>query len=155
VKIHNSRTAMLLAAAALILGELVGCATTPDTTAQAGIAVLVDAATGVTIQQAGTDPAVQAARAREVVSIAQELEQFAAGQSVTLPQLTAKLDELIQQAKLGPADVLAANTFVAALESIVGQELKSNPNATNVQATVSLVLQDVQTAARLYLPPGG
>lgn len=133
---------------------LPGCKTVPTANQQAGITVLVDAATGVVVQKGTSDPAVWASRARQITAIAGQLEALDTGSTATLPALTQALEQLIAKAHLGPADLLAANTFVATLEQLITAQVKAAPSTSATQATVLLVLQDVIQAASVYETTG-
>lgn len=126
---------------------LAACALTPAQ--NAAVSVLVDAAVGVAVQHDTKDPAVMAKRAAQVVSIAGQLKALDGGVIATLPLVTAALQPLLVKANLGPADLLAANVLVAALSQVINAQVNPSSGQT---AAIQTILQDVITAASLYLP---
>lgn len=134
-------------AAAFLLG-FTGCKTAPTATQQSGIAIAVDLAAGFGIQQGSTDPGVWKARATQFKTIATQLKTLNDAGTATLATLAGDLQPLI--AKLPPADVLAANTLVAALTPYLNQQLAGNPTVANTQAAVDLILQAVIDACTVY-----
>lgn len=140
----------LIGALCAIVVALAGCASTPTQNQQVGAAVLIDAAVGYAVQNGTSDATVWAERAVKIVSIAHALQAVASDQTVTLVSLTAALNPLLDQAKLKPAERLAANTLVATLSQLIEQK-KDQTSPTVI--TIQLVLKDVVDAASVYLPP--
>jgi hypothetical protein len=136
----------LILAALCAVAALSGCKTLPNATQQAAASVVVDVAAGLAIQQGSPDPAVWKARAIGFKAIATVLLQK--NSATTLASLQAELLPLV--AKLGPADVLAANALVAALTPVLQQQLGANPTVANTQAAVAVVLNDIITACNAY-----
>jgi hypothetical protein len=150
--VQKSFLLMVLLVPALLgisLGSLLeGCASLPTNTAQqAGVSAAIDVAVGIAVQ-AGEPQGAWAPRAAAFEKAAKSLQAVNAAGATTLATLAADLQPFI--AKLGPADVLAANALVGALQPILTALLGSNPTAGNVQKDIALVLQDVITACALY-----
>lgn len=137
-----------LATGALASLPLVACKTLPTGAQQAGIAAAVDIAAGLAIQQGSTDPAVWKVRATQFEAAARSLLAVNAAGPTSLQTIMADIQPFV--AKLGPADVLAANALVAALTPIVQQQLGANPTLANTQQEISLILQDVIAACSAY-----
>lgn len=137
-----------LAVFALAGTAVVACKTLPSATAQSGIAAAVDIATGLAVQNGSTDPAVWKARATQFEQAAKALQAINAAGPTSLQTILADLQPHI--AKLGPADVLAANALVAALAPILQAQLGSNPTLANTQAEIALILGDVIAACTAY-----
>ncbi len=138
----------------MLLGFMVGlsaCSTNPTAQQQIATTVLVDTAVGVAIQNGTSDRAVWASRANQIVMIATQLQLVAKSDSATLPMLTAALQPLLAKANLGPADMLAANVLVTALGQLIQQNIGSVNTTT--QQVIQNVLNDVITAASVYVPP--
>lgn len=139
-----------------ILGLIIGlsaCSTTPTAQQQIATTVLVDAAVGVAIQNGTSDRSVWASRANQIVSIATALQTVAKDSTATLPALSAALQPLLAKSNLGPADQLAANALISTLGQLIQQNL-GNVNTTT-QQVIQQVLNDVITAASIYVPTGG
>lgn len=132
----------------IALGTFVGCKTTPTATQQAAASVVVDVAAGFAIQNGSSDATVWKARAAQFKAIAVTLQQINSSGQATLATLQADLAPLI--AKLGPADVLAANALVAAITPFLQQQLQANPTVANTQQAIAQVLQDVINACTAY-----
>lgn len=143
------RLAFCMALLTALFG-LPGCKTTPTANQQLGLAVLVDAAVGIAVQNGSQDPAVWAERAAKVLSIAKQLQAIDQGEVATLPALTAALGPLIDQAKLAPAERLAANALITALAQVIQQN--ANNASLPTQAAIQIVLADVIMAASVYVP---
>lgn len=137
---------MLLAAASMV--GLSACKTAPTQTQQSAISIAVDLATGFAIQQGSNDLTVWKSRATQFKAIAIEVEKVNNAGTLTLATLEADLQPLI--AKLGPADVLAANALVAALTPYVNQQVAANPTVANIQAAIELLLEAVITTCTQY-----
>lgn len=133
--------------AILTLGVAVSCKTLPTGSQQAGINAAVDIAVGLAVQE-GQPQAAWAPRAAQFEAAAKALATVNAAGPTSLQSLMADLQPYI--AKLGPADVLAANALVAALTPIVQAQLGTNPTLANTQAEISLILQDVIAACSAY-----
>lgn len=144
-----ARLGLLIPLAAIAsLAALVACKTLPTGSQQAGIAAAVDIAAGLAIQQGSSDPAVWKARAAQFEAAAKALQSVNAAGPTTLQAIMADLQPYI--AKLGPADVLAANALVAALTPIIQQQLGTNPTLATTQAEIALILGDVISACAAY-----
>lgn len=142
---------LLVICVAFLLG-LGGCTSTPTTQQQVGTTVLVDAAVGVAVQNGSSDQTVWVARAKQIVSIAKQLQALDNGETATLPALTSALQPLLAKANLGPADQLAANVLITALSQVIQQNI-GNVNTTT-QQVIQQVLSDVINAADVYIPAG-
>lgn len=127
---------------------LAACKTLPTPNEQAGITVAVDIATGAAIQNGGGSSTSWATRAKSFKAIAVEVKATNDAGTATLATLAADLAPLI--AKLPPADQLAAHTLVAALTPFLNQEIQSNPQLQNTQATLDLILQAVIDSCSAY-----
>lgn len=140
---------VLVATAALVVG---GCSffqkLPTNTTTQAAVAAAIDIAVGVAVQQGSNDQAVWKARAAQFESAAKAVQAVNAAGVSSLTTLQADLQPFI--AKLGPADVLAANALVAALTPILQQLIGTNPTVGTVQTDVGLVVADVINACKVY-----
>lgn len=145
-----ARIAVALAAASLAV--LAACSSSPTTTQAAELAVAIDLVTGAAVQQGTSDQAVWKLRAVTFKSAATTLKAVNdAGAGATLATLQADLAPLI--AKLGPADVLAANALVTALTVIIQQQIGTGTAAGKLaatQATVDIILSDVISACAAY-----
>lgn len=131
-----------------VAGSLVGCATTPTQNEQTAVTVAVDIAAGYAIQQGTSDPVVWKARAVNFKTIALQLQTVNNGGTATLATLAADLQPMI--VKLGPADVLAANALVAALQPYLTEQQTTGSNVANAQAHVALILTAVINACVAY-----
>jgi len=138
----------LILAALCAVAALPGCKTLPTPNQQAAAAVIIDVAAGVAIQQGSPLPAVWKVRAAAFKSIATTMLAADQGGTVTLATLQADLQPLI--AKLGPADVLAANALVTALGPVLQQQLGANPTVGATQQAVAMVLNDIIAACNAY-----
>jgi len=141
---------MLVAVLALV--GLFGCATKPTPTQQLGLDALTSAAVSITVQRDSSDPAVWAKRARLILSVAHQLEPLATDEAVSVPALAAAVGPLLDQAKLAPAERIAANTLVTALATVI--DANTNPDNPTA-ATVAAVLASAIRAASVYAPLGG
>jgi hypothetical protein len=143
---------LLLTAAlvASLCGSLSACKTLPSATQQAGISAAVTVATGEAIQQGSTDSVTWRNRAEQFRAIAVQVKAVNDAGSASLATLAADLQP--QLAKLGPADVIAANALVAALTPYLDAEIKAHPEVGNAQATVDLILAAVIQACDAYIP---
>jgi hypothetical protein len=139
-----------LIAACIALAALssVSCTTLPtNATQQAGLATIVDIAVGVAVQS-GQPQSAWVSRAAQFEQAAKALQAVNAAGPTTLQTLAADLQPQI--AKLGPADVLAANALVSGLQPILTALLGSNPTAAAAQQDIALFLADVIKACALY-----
>jgi hypothetical protein len=137
--------------AVLALVGLFGCATKPTPTQQLGLDALTSAAVSITVQRDSSDPAVWAKRARLILSVAHQLEPLATDEAVSVPALAAAVGPLLDQAKLAPAERIAANTLVTALATVI--DANTNPD-NPAAATVAAVLASAIRAASVYAPLG-
>lgn len=134
----------------LVASALFGCSTTPTLDQRAAVTVVIDAAVGVAVQNGSKDPVRWAARAKQIQSIAKQLQVLAAGDAATLPALTIALQPMLDKLALTPVDQVAANALIAALSQVIQQNTgKLDANATQV---IAEVLSDVITAASVYVP---
>lgn len=139
-------------ASVLALVALFGCATKPTPTQQLGLDALTSVAVSITVQRDSADPAVWAKRARLILSVAHQLEPLATDEAVSVPALAAAVGPLLDQAKLAPAERIAANTLVNALATVI--DANTNPDSP-AAATVAAVLASAIRAASVYAPLGG
>jgi ABC-type transporter Mla MlaB component len=137
-------------ALSIVLGASVlqGCTTLPTATQDAAITTTVSIATGFAIQQKDTDPKVWQTRATQIKLIALELKSVNDAGSASLATLAADLQPQIQ--KLGPADVIAVNSLVAALTPLLNQQIQGNPKVGNTQVAVDSILTAVLTTCSAY-----
>lgn len=137
-------------ALSVVLGASVlqGCATLPTETQTAATTTAVSLATGFAIQQKDTDPKVWQTRATQIKLIALELQSVNNAGTATLATLAADLQPLVT--KLGPADVMAVNSLVAALSPLLNQQITNNPKVGNTQVAVANVIQAVLTTCAAY-----
>lgn len=140
---------LLICAIAFCFG-LSGCTSTPTSNQQVATTVLIDAAVGVAVQNGTSDASVWSSRAKQITSIAKQLQALDTGATATLPALTSALQPLLAKANLGPADQLAANVLITALGQIIQQNV-GNVNTTT-QQVIQQVLSDVISAASVYIP---
>lgn len=141
--------AMFMLAVTLgVSSGLTGCATLPTATQDAAITTTVSIATGFAIQQKDTDPKVWQTRAQQIKLIALELKQVNDAGTASLATLAADLQPQIQ--KLGPADVIAVNSLVAALTPLLNQQIQGNPKVGNTQVAVDSILTAVLTTCSAY-----
>lgn len=136
-------TAMVLIVALFAMVALHGCSLLKPATPQqvTNIALVVDAATSIAIQQEDTNPAIWKARAVDYKAIAVELASKNSTVPATLATLRADLAPLI--AKLPPGEVLAANVFLAVVGPQVDQQLAGDPDVAVVRTDIGIVLQAV------------
>lgn len=125
-----------------------GCASAPSAQEESTVTVAVDLAAGLAIQQGTQDPAVWKTRATNFKAIALSLQTVNNAGTATLATLAADLQPMV--VKLGPADVLAANALVAALQPYLSQYQTTSPNVANTQAHVALILTAVINACTAY-----
>ncbi len=129
---------------------LSGCQSTPTSNQKIATTVLIDAAVGVAVQKGSSDPAVWAARANQISSIAKQLQALDNGSAATLPALSAALQPLLAKANLGPADQLIANILITSLSQLIETNV-DNINTTT-QQVIQQVLSDVIAASSVYIP---
>lgn len=137
-------------ALAVLLGTSVlqGCMSLPTATQDAAITTTVSIATGFAIQQKDTDTKVWQTRAVQIKLIALELKAVNDSGTASLATLAADLQPQIQ--KLGPADVIAVNSLVAALTPLLNQQIQGNPKVANTQVAVDSILTAVITTCAAY-----
>lgn len=147
-----SLSSLVLAAAVL----LTGCSTAPPKSvspqliaaAPTAFRVIADGAVGVAVSK-GVKPA-------DIASGAYQLEQFAAGQNVTMQALTTEIMKLEQQAGLNPAQMIAVAEMRAAFDSIIIGYINNGVIAGTAKTTLQEILDDLISAAVLLgAPPPG
>jgi hypothetical protein len=148
-------TAVLILGAAMGLG---GCATVAtDRTARTELSVVVDAATIAAIQHDPDNRAMWAERAEQITNIARQLQSFDSGASMTPSTLPDKLRELISRADVPPEDAVVIQALVTTLQTFIEQSDRAADGAANAleaeSTTLAIVLQDVISAASVYLEP--
>lgn len=136
---------------AVVCLSLFGCATKPTPTQQIGLDALTSAAVSITVQRDSSDPAVWAKRARLILAVVRQVEPLATDEAVSVPALAAAVGPLLDQAKLAPAERIAANSLVTALATVI--DANTSPD-TPTAATVAAVLASAVRAASVYAPLG-
>lgn len=146
--VGSSSAVKLMLAMVMVVSGITGCASLPTETQTAATTTAVSLATGFAIQQKDTDSKVWQTRATQIKLIALELQSVNNAGTATLATLAADLQPLVT--KLGPADVLAVNSLVAALTPLLNQQITSNPKVGNTQVAVANVIQAVLTTCAAY-----
>lgn len=152
---HKLSLAGLVLVAAVLL---TGCSTTPTKSAvispqliaaaPTAFRVIADGAVGVAVSK-GVKPA-------DIASGAYQLEQFAAGQNVTMQALTTEIMKLEQQAGLNPTQMIAVAEMRAAFDSIIIGYINNGVIAGTAKTTLQEILDDLISAAVLLgAPPPG
>lgn len=149
------KLAIAMLALSIVLGTslgLTGCATLAklegNSTAVTAIDSAVTIATSFAIQGKDTDSKVWASRAKEIKTIALELQSVNSAGTATLATLASDLQP--QLAKLGPADSLAVNSLVLALQPLLNQQIGNNPAVGTTQVAVANIITAVLTACTAY-----
>lgn len=134
----------------LFVLALPGCSTAPTQAQQTTATIVISAAVAVAVQNGAQNPAVWASRAKQIQTIAKQLQGVAVGDTATLPALTAALQPMLAKLALAPPDQLAANALIAALSQIIQQN--ANKLDANASQIIARVLDDVIVAASVYVP---
>lgn len=137
------RMCFLLAAMALSVMTLSGCALIESPAAQPFDTVAIDVGVDAVV---GINPITAAPRAAAIQKIAMEVLAADTGTLVTVDALLTVINGKVAALQLPPGDAEAAALFVAVVETAVNTyvaKLPTNATAANVQAAVGFVAKAV------------
>lgn len=131
------------------LMTITGCASNSPTQSLVYM-VVVQQGTSRFIEHKNTDTE-RAIRAEEIIRVVGLLKIFAGGDDATVESLQARALEVVSVAGLRPSDELLAGALVQAVADVLRERVQSGVLRPEDRIRVELVLDQIASAARIYI----